>query len=508
MPLLLRLLALALAAAAPAAGLRQRSAGASALVVVPLHLHERVRAPRRSSFLAVSSGTSSLLEHYRARHNNTHAIEYYGYINVGNQSFSVIFDTGSDSLILPGADCISPACKNHQIYNASRSRTSHNLTSMARQCQFGTGTASGYEREERACIGQACADVEFVEALLESDDPFARAKFDGVLGLSLGLRKNASTKASVLEAMAAAGAIPRALFAVFLSKDMHMDASELSLGQWNPARADGPFTWVPLSEPGYWQFSLKSISVGGAEVGACAAENATLEVGASVTSYFGKMCCREVDEFEYEDRCQFWGNASDTDDYGDPVERSRYMDSAKVVQSFDDGRVAVRLHDGCLQKVPRKWLALADGCRGDGTIQAVLDTGSSLMMAPEGLTHRVMAALGVKENCTAQAPESFPKLTLTLPSGANLTLGPSDYMDTVVEQDGVFCWPHLMPFPATAKGPVFVLGMPFLRTFYTAFDAGGQRVGFAVPKQPAKADSVDAHSVGLRGSRPGEADVR
>merc|ERR550514_464445 len=96
----------------------------------------------------------------------------------------------------------------------------------------------------------------------------------------------------------------------------------------------------------------------------------------------------------------------------------------------------------------------------------------------------MLAAFGVKENCTTQNPESYPDLSLTLPTGQVLTLKPADYMDTVVEQDGVFCWPHLIPMPATAKGPVLVLGMPFLRTYYTAFDAEKQRVGFAAPKQP------------------------
>ena len=42
----------------------------------------------------------------------------------------------------------------------------------------------------------------------------------------------------------------------------------------------------------------------------------------------------------------------------------------------------MQLKDGCVQKVPREWLSLSDGCRGDGTIQALLDTGSSLMMGP------------------------------------------------------------------------------------------------------------------------------
>lgn len=372
----------------------------------------------------------------------------------------------------------------------------------------------GYEREDQVCLGEACANSEFVEALVESDDPFLHSKFDGVLGLSLALRKNATMKTSVLQALVAAKAIPKAVFAVFLAKDLHSDSSELSFGEPNPIHMTGPTTWVPLSEPAYWQFSLKSISVGGKTLGTCEKDTANLIDGMNISSFFGTStegrssptCCSTLDEFEWEDRCQFWGNASDADDDGTARERSRFSEDAVVLQTFSDGRVAIQLDDGCVQKVPRKWVSLPNGCRGDGTIQAVLDTGSSLMMAPEALAQHILTSLGVQENCTSQDTESLPSLTLTLPTGKALTLTPADYMDTVVEQDGVFCWPHLIPMPITAKGPVLVLGMPFLRTYYTTFDAENRRVGFAASRQPSKdtgSQRNTLHTVKLRGVRPG-----
>jgi len=493
---------------------------AALAIVVPLHLHER--SPLKgNSFLAVSSRSQSRLEYYRARHNNTHAIEYSGDIKVGNQTFSMIFDTGSDQLILPGLDCVSDACKKHRVYDPKKSRTATNLsTNDARQCQFGAGSVMGYEREDQVCFGDACASAEFVEALIESDDPFLTAHFDGVLGLSLALRKNATVKSSVLEALVASKAIPSAVFSVFMAKDLHSDVSELSFGEPNAARMTGDITWVPLSEPGYWQFSLSSIRVGGKQLSACGAEMANLTGGMKVVSFSGMstqghgspVCCSGTDELDYEDRCQFWGNATDTDDDGTERIRSRFADAGVIQQVSTDGRVAIKFKDGCLQNVPRKWVSLDDGCRGDGTIQALLDTGSSLMMAPTQLSQKILSALGVQENCTTQDPETFPSLTLTLPTGKELTLTPADYMDTVVENDGVYCWPHLIPMPITAKGPALVLGMPFLRTYYTTFDAENKRVGFATPKQPpltaAKTHRDTARSVNLRAFRPGDTEAQ
>jgi hypothetical protein len=283
------------------AGLLIETSIRAAAFVVPLHLDEGHATKVKSiNLVSISSGSRSWLEYQRAKHNNTHAIEYFGYISVGNQSFRILFDTGSDSLILPGKECISPACKTHHVYDEQKSKTAVNMTkAIARDCKFGAGSVMGYEKEDRVCLGEACANANFVEALIESDDPFMHANFDGVLGLSLALRKNATAKTQVLDALVAEKAIPSAFFAVFMSKDLHAQQSELSFGEMNPARMAGKPIWTPLSDPGYWQISLKSINVGGKEIQSCVTESANLKNGTNLSSFFGKMCCRTLDEFEY-----------------------------------------------------------------------------------------------------------------------------------------------------------------------------------------------------------------
>merc|ERR1719198_1628481 len=101
------------------------------------------------------------------------------------------------------------------------------------------------------------------------------------------------------------------------------------------------------------------------------------------------------------------------------------------------------------------------------------------------MVQSLIAAIGANENCTSQIDKGFPSVSLTLPGGLELTLAPEDYMDQLVLNDGVYCWPHLIPMPETAKGAAFVLGMPFLRAFYSVFDVAGSRIGFAKARQPS-----------------------
>lgn len=448
---------------------------------VPLRSHEH--RPHWYSFLSLEQmDTETRLEYYRARHNNTHAIEYYGEVEVGGQNLSVLFDTGSDQLLVPGADCVSTACDTHRHYDETKSTTVRNNTEMdPKEVAFGTGTAMGYEQEDKVCLGGACTRVSFIEVLKESDDPFAHAGFDGVLGLSLQLRRNATGKSSVLRALADSKAIPAELFSVFLSKDLHQESSEIAFGTYSEEYMDGPLHWVPLSEPAYWQFSLAGLSVGGKKLDLCSKDST--QVNKSVSSFFGRMCCKSLQEFEHEQRCQYFSNYTETGN------RSRYTDQGTIIATYSDGRVAVQMKDGCVQKVPREWLSLSDGCRGDGTIQALLDTGSSLMMGPEPMVLSLLSAVGAQENCTTQVDKGFPSVSFTLADGMELTLAPEDYMDQLVLNDGVYCWPHLIPMPETAKGAAFVLGMPFLRAFYSVFDVAGSRLGFAKARQPKAAAS-------------------
>jgi len=117
---------------------------------------------------------------------------FFGDVSVGSpqQTFVVVFDTGSGNLIIPGSDCESSACINHKRYNLHSSKTS-----KAIECErgwgddqlkisFGTGNIIGDCVQDKVCIGTACSPTSFLASTDESDNPFNYFTFDGVLGLA------------------------------------------------------------------------------------------------------------------------------------------------------------------------------------------------------------------------------------------------------------------------------------------------------------------------------------
>lgn len=146
--------------------------------------------------------------------------------------------------------------------------------------------------------------------------------------------------------------------------------------------------------------------------------------------------------------------------------------------------------------------------------QAVLDTGSSLMMGPSYDLGKVLKMINfgndTTTNCTAKT--KFPKLGFMI-AGKMFEMDPDDYMDR--EYDASLpkgtdsCWAHLMPIGDTGRGPIFVLGMPFLRKFYTAYNIEEKKIGVAVSKQGTQSQSFAArtkeHNVPLVAVRPTDA---
>jgi len=139
----------------------------------------------------------------------------------------------------------------------------------------------------------------------------------------------------------------------------------------------------------------------------------------------------------------------------------------------------------------------------------VLDTGSSLMMGPRNDLGHLLQSLNfmhdTQMNCTEN--QTFPKLGFVI-ANKTFEMEPDDYMDR--SEDGHVagqqsCWAHLMPVGDTGRGPIFVLGMPFLRAFYTVYDVKEKKIGIAVAnhlKEP-KAEPAAAANEPLVALRPG-----
>merc|ERR1719217_1574326 len=99
-----------------------------------------------------------------------HKTEYWGSIGLGtpSQTFTVIFDTGSGNLIVPGTNCSSLPCLQHRRYDQSKS------SSGAVVGKRGAPLDVDPDQRREATIKFGTGKVH---------GPFAHCDFDGIMGL-------------------------------------------------------------------------------------------------------------------------------------------------------------------------------------------------------------------------------------------------------------------------------------------------------------------------------------
>jgi len=127
----------------------------------------------------------------------------------------------------------------------------------------------------------------------------------------------------------------------------------------------------------------------------------------------------------------------------------------------------VQIDDITFNGEPRK---LCEECK------VAVDTGTSMLAGPTSVIHKLREQLRVKSDCSNY--DSLPKLGFIV-GGRILDLAPKEY----INKDGGACSVTLMSLDVPPpKGPLFILGIPFLQKYYTVYDNSQDRVGFAVAK--------------------------
>ncbi|KAL1922889.1 uncharacterized protein VTP21DRAFT_9265 [Calcarisporiella thermophila] len=117
-------------------------------------------------------------------------------------------------------------------------------------------------------------------------------------------------------------------------------------------------------------------------------------------------------------------------------------------------------------------------------VGAAIDTGSSLFAVPTMLADLINKQIGAKKNWSGQytldcsVVGSLPDFCLTF-NKKDFCLSGKDY---ILEVQGQCVSGFMgMDIPAPA-GPLWIVGDVFLRKFYTVYDLGNDRVGFATAK--------------------------
>uniref|UniRef100_A0A670J499 Peptidase A1 domain-containing protein n=1 Tax=Podarcis muralis TaxID=64176 RepID=A0A670J499_PODMU len=159
---------------------------------------------------------------------NSFETEYYGTIYIGTppQKFTVVFDTGSSTLWVPSLYCSSQACQTHHRFDPRKSSTFQG-TGQPFSIKYGKGNTGQIS-------DLTISDMEFGLSTSESEDPFSRTKYDGILGL------NPWKKSSFFENLMKKGLLEKDEFSVYLNGSM------IIFGGIDQSYFTGPINWIPL----------------------------------------------------------------------------------------------------------------------------------------------------------------------------------------------------------------------------------------------------------------------
>mmetsp|Transcript_23802 Transcript_23802/g.62717 ORF Transcript_23802/g.62717 Transcript_23802/m.62717 type:complete len:426 (-) Transcript_23802:95-1372(-) len=318
---------------------------------------ERRKAPsfvqtRSQSTLRLRRAGRTRAQRARARAacKEAHASEYYGKVSIGSppQDFVVVFDTGSGNLLLPSKQCQDEACKSHKRFDASLSTSAVDVAFADSPDKavdkggdrdvvtitFGTGEISGVFIKDTICIGSICTHGDFVAATEESDEPFGKLAFDGVLGLAPGSAD--AQEFNILHALLG-GKPSTDLFALYLSPSTQdkVGGGELSFGSYSKSRMSSELTWAPVVNNGTWQINVMDITIGGKPANLCGKQgcHASVDTGSSLMMYPGHALWAMMSQLELDDEC-----TKDTPAIGLVINGQTFeLDKSEYLEQDEDG---------------------------------------------------------------------------------------------------------------------------------------------------------------------------
>ncbi|XP_036347044.1 lysosomal aspartic protease-like [Rhagoletis pomonella] len=221
----------------------------------------------QATFLGTKYGISFATNTAAEELTNDYNVAYYGKITIGTpaQEFVVLFDTGSSNLWIPSSTCPSSnkACQKHNKYKASASST-YVANGESFSIEYGSGSLSGYLSEDTVRVsGLTIQNQVFAEATSEPSSTFVDSNFDGIFGLAYEDIASDDVVPPFYNIWSQ-GLVSNNVFSFYLARDTSSSkGGELILGGSDSSYYNGSLTYVPVSEQGYWQFSLGGATLGG-----------------------------------------------------------------------------------------------------------------------------------------------------------------------------------------------------------------------------------------------------
>jgi phytepsin len=381
----------------------------------------------------------------------------------------VLFDTGSSNLWVPSSECpiYVLSCDLHATYNHGKS-TSYKANGTKWSIQYGSGAASGFvSQDDMTIAGATVKGQQFAEVTAEPGIAFLAASFDGVLGLAFD-SISVDHVTPVWYNLLSQGIVKQPVFSFWLNRDPNAPAGqggELILGGVDPAHYSGNFTFVPLLSETYWEFDVGSIGVGSTTY--CRDCKAIADSGTSLLA--GPSAIVKLINQQIGATGIFTGECDMLiDSYG--TEIIQWLESGVTPEQVCEQLGACpsdAVCGTCKTIVYYAQLLLAD--KGtDQEVLALLEKACVLLPSPNGES---------TIDCSKVA--SLPNVNIVI-AGKNFVLTPQDYILNITDAGQSICLSGFIGLDVPAPfGPLWILGDVFMGAYYTQFDYGNTRFGFA-----------------------------
>lgn len=400
--------------------------------------------------------------------------QYYGPIIIGTpgQNFLVVFDTGSSNLWVPSSKCswtVIP-CDLHHRYDSSSSST-YIANGTVFDIQYGSGATEGFLSADNVQLGGLTITAQtFAEVTGEPGIAFLFSKFDGIMGLAFD-SISVDHVTPVWYNLLKQNLVSEPVFSFWLNRvNGATPGGEMVLGGSDPSHYTGSFTYTPLTNETYWEFQVDSISINGGST-YCSECRAIADTGTSLlagpTAVVQQINAAIGATGVFTGECQQFINSY----------------AGQIISALQNGLTPSYICDG-LHICPSTSLCticdtvltyvdtlLANNAT-DQQIITALDTVCNFIPSPDGEATVDCSQIG-----------SLPNVDIVI-AGTTFTLTPEQYIVQIGAAGYEECLSGFIGLDIPPPyGPLWILGDVFIGTYYTQFDYGNKRVGFATAVQ-------------------------
>jgi len=399
--------------------------------------------------------------------------QYFGEITIGTpgQPFTVLFDTGSSNLWVPSSQCsiFDIACYFHHKYYSTESST-YVANGSAFSIEYGTGSLTGFLSQDTVTVGglEVTHQV-FAEATNQPGLTFVVAAFDGVLGMAFQSISEEDV-VPVFYNMVSQGLVSQSIFAFWLNRTAGATGQrggELVLGGYDTSHYTGSITYVPLTNKTYWEFEVDDILLGTSSLGFCpngchavADTGTSLIAGPSAVVALLNTQIGAVGVLSVE--CQMLVSQYEQQIINGIIHGASPKNICTTIGECPGGGCGV-----CTFVIQGLYEILPTNA-SESLIALILDSLCDLLPSPNGES---------LVDCSSVA--TLPVITFTI-NKQKFSLTAEQY----VLQEGVegesICLSGFIGLDLPPSiGPLWILGDVFIGAYYTIFDFGNERLGFA-----------------------------